>query len=79
MEKKRVNQLTMGPKKTIRKKLEGESNDYSSLEPFDDDTPISSSLIIPVYNNGQIFQESIEKVSFNNCSILSLHICDICS
>jgi len=49
--------------KTIKQLLKERDNDYSLFEPFNDSTPISSSIIIPVYNGGNIFRETVKNLS----------------
>ncbi len=53
----------MKPKQTIRQKLEERSNDYSFSEPFEDSTPIKSSIIIPVYNNQNVFRRTLSSIA----------------
>lgn len=51
-------------KRTLKQKLAEKNNDYSFLEPFNDPSPIPTSIIIPVYNNKRVFKrcfKSLEK------------------
>lgn len=52
----------MKPHKTIKQLLEKRDNDYSLFEPFNNPTLISSSIIIPVYNKGGIFRETMKNI-----------------
>lgn len=56
---------------TIREKLEQHNNDYSNFEPFEDNTPIKSSILIPAYNEPDYLRMTLEQVnkvikSYNN-------------
>ena len=53
----------MALQKSIKQILEDKSNDYSSLEPFYDASPIPSSIVIPVYNNLSIFTKTLANIS----------------
>lgn len=48
---------------SIKNILDKKDNDYSPLEPFTDNSIISSSIIIPVYNNAKIFKKTLENLS----------------
>lgn len=48
---------------TLREKLANWDNDYSHLEPFLNNTPISSSIIIPVYNEDKLLEKTLSNLS----------------
>ncbi len=48
---------------TLREKLANWDNDYSHLEPFINNTPISSSIIIPVYNEDKLLEKTLSNLS----------------
>lgn len=50
-------------KPTILKSLEKKNNDYSKLEPFTNDAPIKSSIIIPFYNSFNTLKKTITNLS----------------
>ncbi len=53
----------MDSQETIRKLLEKKDNDYSCYEPFENRSPISSSIIIPVYNGKRALEKTLENLS----------------
>ena len=53
----------MNPQKTIRQLLEKKDNNYSFYEPFEDGSPISSSIILPVYNGKKTLEKTLENLS----------------
>lgn len=52
----------MNPQETIKEILEKKDNNYSYYEPFKDESPISSSIIIPVYNGKRILEKTLENI-----------------
>jgi len=53
----------MNPQKTIRQLLEEKDNDYSAYEPFENNSPIPSSIIIPAYNGTKSLEKTLENLS----------------
>jgi glycosyltransferase involved in cell wall biosynthesis len=60
-----VKEKKMNQKKTILQILEKKDNNYSFYEPFEDGSPISSSIIIPVYNGKRCLEKTLESLSKN--------------
>lgn len=50
-------------KQTIIERLRLQNNDYTIFEPFIFKHPIPSSIIIPVYNNREIFEKTLKNLS----------------
>ncbi|HLC52875.1 MAG TPA: glycosyltransferase [Candidatus Nanoarchaeia archaeon] len=44
--------------RTLRERIEQHDNDYSLIEPFIDPSPISTTIIIPVYNQAELFSST---------------------
>ncbi len=66
---------------TIRSKLECKSNDYTNLEPFENDSPIKSSILIPAYNEEGYLKNTIKAINnaieySNNPNFFELIIVD---
>ena len=53
----------MIPQKTIRQLLEEKDNDYSTYGLFENESPIPSSIIIPVYNGVRSLEKTLENLS----------------
>jgi len=53
----------MNPQETIKQLLEKKDNDYSCYEPFENKSPIHSSIIIPVHNGKESLERTLKNLS----------------
>ena len=49
-------------KKTLRERIANHNNDYSLLEPFSPAEPISTTIVIPVYNGIKMFEKTLQSL-----------------
>lgn len=51
---------------SLQERIELHNNDYSSIEPFVNSTPIGTTIIIPVYNQAELFSSTLKTLARQN-------------